>query len=1209
MKMISKFLAFVAILQLFSFATQAQFTFVETTYAVPNIGGGARTNGSTIRTADFNHDGWADIAMVGYRKMMVMLGTGNGAFAPVDIYSITPDPASDNATNLAFGDFNEDGHIDIVVSPGAAYSYSIGAIIFYGTGSGTFNPAAALPSPHTGSDLVQVADLNNDGHDDVLSAFLPNRYLHLGTGTGTFNSSYIPGLPYHTFIFIKDINNDGFLDFASGYGPTRINLGDGTGNFSTAFTFASDPGSNAILEDMDGDNIVDLVGQQQYVIVIFKGNGDGTFQTTPFASLVPTNNLTIHDIKVADINNDGNRDILVTHSRSAGTSRTFILAYLGNGVGGFGPETFLAASQPSSLDDYMQLDVADLNNDGRLDFSIKGQNDEVWVLLNTTVPPPSIASFTPTSGSIGTTVTISGTNFSTTPANNIVYFGATRANVTAATSTQLTVIVPTGATYQPITVQVAGLTAYSAKPFVVTFAGGGNIDACSFAANIDFITGSGPYKISMNDLDGDGRTDLAVTNRTSHTVSIFRNTSTGPGNVTYAAKIDFQTGLNPRGISTGDFDGDGKADLVLTNYGSNTVSVFRNTSTGPGNINFAIKVDFITGTFPDQVSIGDLDQDGKIDLAVANTNSNSVSVFRNVSTGPGDINYDTKVDFTTGTMPYEVSIGDLDGDGKADLVVENSGSNTLSVFRNTSTGPGNINYGAKVDFTTGVLPFGLSIGDLDGDGKTDLAVVNETDNTVSIFRNTSTGPGNIGYAAKTDFTTGSTPYQVSISDIDGDGKVDLAVTNSTSSTLAILRNTSTGPGNISYAVKVDFATGSTNFGLFSGDLDGDGKSDLALINFSSNTVSVFRNAIGEISPPTFTSFTPSSGAIGTTVTITGTNFTTPFSNAVKFNGVTATITASTATSLTVTVPAGATTGLIEVTIGCNTVTSATNFTITVPPTVTSFTPTSGPISTTVTITGTNFSTTPANNIVYFGATRANVTAATSTQLTVTVPAGATYQPITVQVAGLTAYSAKPFVVTFAGGGNIDACSFAPRVDLATPTPAGTEAGGVLGDVDGDGKIDLIVPDRANNLISVYRNTSTAGFIAVGSFAPKVDFSTGSGGGSIGPIKISFGDLDGDGKPDVAVANFNMGTISVFKNTSNPGAIALQPKVDFAIGNLTSYSEIYDIDADGKPEIIVASFVEGIAVLRNTSIVGTINTSSFAPRVTFATATPQSIFGG
>ncbi|MBY0434179.1 MAG: IPT/TIG domain-containing protein [Cyclobacteriaceae bacterium] len=152
-----------------------------------------------------------------------------------------------------------------------------------------------------------------------------------------------------------------------------------------------------------------------------------------------------------------------------------------------------------------------------------------------------------------------------------------------------------------------------------------------------------------------------------------------------------------------------------------------------------------------------------------------------------------------------------------------------------------------------------------------------------------------------------------------------------------------------------------------------------------------------IPAPTISSFTPAVGPIGSTVTITGTNFSaTPSENVVRFfNNRTATVTASTTTSITATVPASTVTGVISVTTNCLTATSATNFTIgaTPPPTITSFTPASGPIGTTVTITGTNFNTAPTNNIVFFGATQAIVSVATATQLTVTVPVGATYQPI------------------------------------------------------------------------------------------------------------------------------------------------------------------------------------------------------------------------
>ena len=154
---------------------------------------------------------------------------------------------------------------------------------------------------------------------------------------------------------------------------------------------------------------------------------------------------------------------------------------------------------------------------------------------------PTITNFNPSSGPIGTTVTITGTNFSTTPSNNIVYFGATKATVTAATSTQLTVAVPMGATYQSITVQANGLTAYSSKPFIVTFGTGGNINACSANPKVDFGVGAQPYEVALGDLDGDGKADMVVTNYNSKTISVFRNTASS-GSITsgsFAPKVDF----------------------------------------------------------------------------------------------------------------------------------------------------------------------------------------------------------------------------------------------------------------------------------------------------------------------------------------------------------------------------------------------------------------------------------------------------------------------------------------------------------------------------------------------------------------------------------------------------------------------------------------------------------------------------------------------
>lgn len=163
----------------------------------------------------------------------------------------------------------------------------------------------------------------------------------------------------------------------------------------------------------------------------------------------------------------------------------------------------------------------------------------------------------------------------------------------------------------------------------------------------------------------------------------------------------------------------------------------------------------------------------------------------------------------------------------------------------------------------------------------------------------------------------------------------------------------------------------------------------------------------------------------------------------------------------------------------------------VPPIITNFSPQSGPVGTTVTITGANFSATAAQNIVFFGATMATVTAATTTSLTVTVPVGATYEPISVLNGATTllGYSTSPFITTFTPNkGNITIDDIMSKVDF----PVTNNAFGItIGDFDGDGKSDLAVANNAASSVSVFLNTATSGSITTSSFAPKVDFPVGA----------------------------------------------------------------------------------------------------------------------
>jgi hypothetical protein len=374
---------------------------------------------------------------------------------------------------------------------------------------------------------------------------------------------------------------------------------------------------------------------------------------------------------------------------------------------------------------------------------------------------PFITSLSPASGPTGTVVTITGTDFSSTPSNNIVFFGAGKAVVSAASTTELTVTVPIGATYDPVTVFVNGRMGFSAKPFLPTFIDGDGIISGTFgpATNVD---ASDSYSIgaAAGDLDGDGKIDYVVpstANFSDPVIGVFRNTSTGPGNISFATRVDFATGSTstPNSVAIGDLDGDGKPDVIVTLQFNAGVVVFRNTTTTVGTITFDTKQPFSTGANPYSVVIGDLDLDGKPDLAVANTGDDNVSVLRNMSTGVGNIDFATSVPFTTADEPIYVAIGDLDGDGKSDLAVACTTGGVISVLRNNSDGKGDIAFDAKQDYTF-TQPYAIAIGDFNQNGTADLAVVGNQGH-IGIFRYNGTGPGNISYAAKVDLVTGFQP--------------------------------------------------------------------------------------------------------------------------------------------------------------------------------------------------------------------------------------------------------------------------------------------------------------------------------------------------------------------------------------------------------------------------------------------------------------------
>jgi hypothetical protein len=327
--------------------------------------------------------------------------------------------------------------------------------------------------------------------------------------------------------------------------------------------------------------------------------------------------------------------------------------------------------------------------------------------------------------------------------------------------------------------------------------------------------GVAPTFVTTGDFNQDGKTDLVITSLpypTGNTVMVML----GNGDGTFQAPVSYATGNGPRSIAVADFNGDGIPDLATANHDDDTVSILL----GNGDGTFQPHVDYATGYQPVSVAVGDFNGDGKPDLATADFGSYVMSVLLNSGNG----SFAAHVDYTVGPYPTSVAAGDFNKDGRVDLAVAISGTSVVAIL----LGNGDGTFQSPTSYPAGDTPNALAVADFRGNGITDLALTSYDGITVLL------GNGDGTFNAGTNYKAGSYPSSIVVATLTDSGRQDIIAGNQEGNSLSILY----GNGDGTFRKHVEFGVGAYAVGFAAGDFNNDGKQDLAATADMENTVAI-----------------------------------------------------------------------------------------------------------------------------------------------------------------------------------------------------------------------------------------------------------------------------------------------------------------------------------------------------------------------------------
>ncbi len=889
------------------------------------------TEPQSVAVGDFNGDGIADLSVADGNGLGILLGNGDGTFQAAVHYAAGTEPQS-----VAVGDFNGDGIADLAVANYGSSNLSV----FIGAGNGTFANAVNYATG-SGPKSVTVGDLDGDGHADLVTAnYLSNNVsVVLGKGDGTFPDTavYATGSSPES-VAVGDFNGDGIPDLAvadnnvqngSNGNAVSILLGAGNGTFAVPVNYGTSTNPVALAAaDFKGDGLADLaVVVQNTGINILAGlpragttpasasiasssnpsiYGQGVTLMATVTPLAATGIVTFYDgaaLLGTGILTNGAANLTTSllssgaHSLTAfyggdttyAAARTLValtqtvsaVAQNGFGMG----STFSAGRNPQSVV------VADFNKDSKLDVA--------------TANVVSVSVFLGIgNGTLGNAVdyTIGAAAVATGDFNSD---GKPDLVVTTVESGSSVLLGNGDGTFQ----SALNFSTGGRSVVVGDFNGDGYADLAfintgvsillgngdgTFAAPINYAAPNAPVAVFIGDFNGDGKPDLAVAFNNGNTnggVSIYL----GNGDGTFQAAVNFATPAPALAIAVGDFNGDGKADLAVTNSASLSTTGAVAVLLGNGNGTFQTAVNYAVSGIPESVIAGDFNGDGKLDLAVGCQTTTGGQATPNVAilAGNGNGTFQTPLTYVTGNYPISIAAGDFNGDGRGDLVSANFYDGTVTILLGlapstvtllssgspavysqpitltaTVSSPGATGLvtfyegatilgtstltGGQAVLTTDMLPPGTGLLRAVYEGNVIYAV----STSASLPQTVTDVPSN-GLIEAGAITGFSMPQAVVAGDFNGDGIVDLAVADYAGNSISVLL----GIGNGTFQPAVTSAAGTNPYALAVGDFNGDGKADL--VSVGGSTLLLLGNGDGTFqTPQTISGATFSSVAVG-----------------------------------------------------------------------------------------------------------------------------------------------------------------------------------------------------------------------------------------------------------------------------------------------------------------------------------------------------------